>query len=132
MSGDIFVMGDLVDSIARNLGKDALASLSEEESNSERFRLNFLFEKVRCIICFSLVLCSTTHHGVQLILGKYQEGNPFALVEMRIHYQYTRVKSKILSFCQILLFITQQWNRVKKPFPLHTANTQPRLLALIR
>ena len=93
MNGDRFV-----DSITMNLGKSNSASLSEE-SNSEWFRLNFLFEEAICIIYFSLVLCSTTHHEVQLVLVTYQGGSPFALVEVRIHYLYTRVESKILSLC---------------------------------
>ena len=33
------------------------------------------------MINFSSVLCSTTHHGVKLLLGINQEGNPFTLVE---------------------------------------------------
>ena len=120
MDGDRFV-----DSITMNLGKGDSASLSREESNSERFHLNLLFKKAICIICFSLVQCSTTYHGVQIVLGMYQGGNPFVLVEMGIHYQYTHVKSKILSLCQILVFVTQQSNRVKNSFPFDTSDPQP-------
>ena len=85
MNGDRFVMGELVVSITMNLGKGDSALLSEE-FNTEKFHLNFLFEKAIYIICFSLVLCSTTHHRVQLVLGMFQGGNPFALVETGIHY----------------------------------------------
>ena len=52
MKGDGFVMGELVGSISMNLGKGDSASLSKEESNSERFHFNFLFEKAIYIICF--------------------------------------------------------------------------------
>ena len=48
-------MGELVDSVTRNLWKGDSALLSEEESNSESFQLYFLFEKAICIICYSLV-----------------------------------------------------------------------------
>ena len=66
------------DSITMNLGKSA-ASFSE--SDSERFRLVFLFEDAISAVYFSLTLRSSTHHGVQLVLGMNQGGNPFALVE---------------------------------------------------
>ena len=66
------------DSIIMNLGKSA-ASFSE--SDSERFRL-FLFEDAIYAVYFSLALRSSTHHGIQLVLGINQGGNPFALVEM--------------------------------------------------
>ena len=55
-----------------NLGKSA-ASFSE--SDSERFRLDFLFEDTIYAVYFSLALRSTTHHGVQLVLWINQEGN---------------------------------------------------------
>ena len=66
------------DSITMNLGKSA-ASFSE--SDSERFRLVFLFEDAIFAVYFSLALRSSTHHGVQFVLGINQGGNPFALVE---------------------------------------------------
>ena len=47
MNGDSFLMGKLVDSITMNVGKSDSALISEE-SNSERFSLNFLFEKGIC------------------------------------------------------------------------------------
>ena len=56
-----------------------------------------------------LVLCSTTHNGVQLMLGIYQEGNWFTLVEMRIHYQYTWAESRILRPCQFQVFCRWYW-----------------------
>ena len=45
-------------------------------------------------------LLSTTHHGVQLVLGMYQEGNPFALAETAICDQYTRAEGRFPSRCQ--------------------------------
>ena len=66
------------DSITMNLGKSA-ASFSE--SDSQRFRLGFLFEDAISAVYFSLTLRSSTHHGIQLVLGINQGGNPFALVE---------------------------------------------------
>ena len=44
------------------------------------------------LINFSLVWCSTIHHGVQLLLRINQRRNLFALVEMGIHYWNTRVR----------------------------------------
>ena len=83
MNGDKLVIGALLDSMIMNLGKSASVSLSEE-SDSFKLRLNFLFEKEAIsVIYFSLVLRSTTHHGVQL-KGMNQGGNPFALAETRI------------------------------------------------
>ena len=64
------------DSITMNLGKSAVSF-----SESEEFRLDFLFEDAIYAVYFSLALRSTTHHGVQLVLGMNQEGNPFSLVE---------------------------------------------------
>ena len=66
------------DSITMNLEKSA-ASFSE--SDSERFRLDFLFEDAIYTVYFSLALRSTTHHGIQLVLGMNQGGYSFALVE---------------------------------------------------
>ena len=66
------------DSITMNLEKSA-ASFSE--SDSEKFRLVFLFEDAIYAVYFSLAMGSSTHHGVQLVLGMNQGGNPFALVE---------------------------------------------------
>ena len=78
-----------------NLGKP----LSVSESESDKYILDFLKEEAMIGACFSLVLCSTTHRGVQLVLGISQGGNPFALAEMGIHYQYTHIKSEIPSLC---------------------------------
>ena len=74
------------DLITMNLGKSA-ASFSE--SDSERFRLDFLFEDAIYVVYFLLPLRSTTHYGVQLVLGMNQGGYPFALVETGIRNQYT-------------------------------------------
>ena len=52
------------DSITMNLGKSAALF-----SDSERFRLFFLFEDAIYAVYFSLALRSSTHHGVQLVLG---------------------------------------------------------------
>ena len=93
------------DSITMNLDKSA-ASFSE--SDSDRFRLDFLFEDAIYAANFSLALRSTTHHGVQLVLGMNQEGNPFTLVETGICDQYTRVESRLLSHCQYQVLSTGQ------------------------
>ena len=87
------------------LGKSA-ASFSE--SDSERFRLDFLFEDAIYAAHFSLALYSTTHHGVQLMLGMNQGGNPFALVETEIHNQYTQVEGRLPSHCQFQVLSTGQ------------------------
>ena len=78
--------------------------LSVSESESDNYLLDFLKEAMIGVY-FSLVQCSTTHHGVQLLLGKSQGRNPFALAETGIHYQYTHIKSKILSLCQFLVLV---------------------------
>ncbi len=83
-----------------NLGK-SVASFSE----SDRFRLDFLFEDTIYVVYFSLTLRSTTHHRVQLVLGINQGENPFTLAETGIHYHYTHIKSKILSYCQFLVLV---------------------------
>ena len=57
-----------------------------------------------------------THHGVQLEKRMNQGGNPFALAETGIKYQYTHAKSMIMSLCQILLLITQQSNSGHKSY----------------
>ena len=88
------------DSIMMNLGK----SLSVSESESVKYLLDFLKEAM-IVVYFPLVLCSTTHHRVQLALGISQWGKPFCLAEMGIHYQYTHIKGKILSLCKFLGFI---------------------------
>ena len=107
MKGNKFVIGALLDSMIMNLGKRASVSLSEV-SYSFRLCLNFLFEKEAISVKHvSLVLCSTTHHGVLLEKGMNQGENPFTLGEMGIQYLYTCIKSKISNLCQILVFITQ-------------------------
>ena len=72
------------DSITMNLRKSA-TSFSE----SDKFRLDFLFEDAIYAVYFSLALHITTYHRVQLVLGMNQGGDPFTLVEMGIHCQYT-------------------------------------------
>ena len=66
------------DSMTMNLGKSAA---SFAESDSVRFCLYFFFEDAIYAVYFSLALHSSTHHGVQLVLGMNQGGNPFPLVE---------------------------------------------------
>ena len=65
------------DSITMNLGKSA-ASFSE--SDSDRFYFVFLFEDTISDVYFLPALCSTTHHGVQLVLGMYQGGKHIRFV----------------------------------------------------
>ena len=74
-------------------------SLSVSESESDKYLLDILKEEAMIGVFFSLVLCSTTHRGVQLVLGINQWGNLFALAVTGIHYQCTRIKSEILSLC---------------------------------
>ena len=76
------------DSITMNRGKSA-ASFSE--SDSERFRLDFLFEDAIYAEYFSLALRSTTHHGVQLVLGMNQGVTHSPWLRRGIRDQYTRV-----------------------------------------
>ena len=73
--------------------------------------------------CCSLVLCSTSHHGLQL-KGMNQGGNPFALAETRIQNQYIHAKSMILSLCQIMLFKKQQSHSGHKSY-LSSIDPQP-------
>ena len=116
MNGDNCMMGVSVDSITMNLGKGTSMS-SSELSVSINARLNLLFEEEAMRAnYFLLVQCSTAHHGVQLEKGKNQGGNPFALAETGIQYQYTFAKSTILGLCQILLLITQQSNSAHKSY----------------
>ena len=83
------------DSMTMNLGKSA-ASFSK--SDSDKFILfYFLLEDAISDVHFLLGLCSTTHHGVQLVLGMNQGGNPFTLVETEIHNQYIQAESKFSS-----------------------------------
>ena len=64
-------------------------TINLRKSNSDKFLLVFLLGDGISDVYFSLVLCSTIHNGVQIVLGLYQEGKPFTLVEMGIHDQYT-------------------------------------------
>ena len=113
------------DSKMINLGK----SLSVSESESDRYLMDFLKEEAMTGVDFSLVLCSTTHHGVQLVLEISQGENPFALVETRIHYQYTHIKIEIPSLCQFLV----PYNLTVVKILLSTQlPLSPRLLAPIR
>ena len=92
-----------------NLGK----SLSLSESESDKYLLDFLKEEAMIGVYFSSVLCSTNHRGVQLLLGISQGGNPFALAETGIRYQYTRIKSEIPSLCQFLVLVPENLTVVK-------------------
>ena len=57
------------DSIMMNLGK----SLSVSDSELDKNLFDFLKKEAMISVYFSLVLCSTTHSGVQLVLGICQE-----------------------------------------------------------
>ena len=91
------------DSITMNLGKSA-ASFSLFDS--DRFRLVSLFEDAIYAVYFSLALRSTTHHGVQLVLGMNQGENPFAFVETGIRDQYTRVEGRFSRRCRFQVLST--------------------------
>ena len=85
------------DSMTMNLGKSA-ASFSK--SNTERlFFCFFFYEESIGNVNFLLILCSTIYHGVQLELRIYQAGNPFALIETRLLYQYIQTGSRVLNPC---------------------------------
>ena len=86
-------------------------SLSIPES--DKYLLDFLKEEALIGVCFSLVLCSTTHCRVQLLLGIRQGGNPFALAETWIHYQYTRIKCGIPNRCYFLVLVPENLTVVK-------------------
>ena len=47
-------------------------------------------------------------HGDQLVIGLYQGGNLFALIESRIHNQYTRAGNRFSSSCQFPVFNSGQ------------------------
>ena len=87
-----------------NLGK----SLSVSELESDKYLLNFLKEEAMIVICFSLVLCSTTHHRVQLVLEISQGGNPFALAETGIHYK-TLLSTQLTLSPRLLAPIKKGW-----------------------
>ena len=93
------------DSITMNLGKSVASFF---ESDSERFRLDFLFEDAIYTVYFSLALRSTTNLEVQPVLGTNQGGNPFALVETGIRTQYTRVEGRLPSRCKFQVLSTGQ------------------------
>ena len=93
-----------------------MSATSFSESDSERFRLDFLFEDAIYAVCFSLALLSSTLDGVQLVLGMNQGGNPFALVETWIRDQYTRVECRLPSTGQIPILKTTD----PQPLPSNT------------
>ena len=68
------------DSMTMNLRKFA-ASIFD----SDRFPFVFLLEDAISEVNLSLAPCFTTHNRAQLLLGMYQRGNLFALVEIGIH-----------------------------------------------
>ena len=75
-------MGVSVDLITTNLGKGTLMP-SSELSVSINERLIFSFEKEAISANYSsLVLCSSTDYGVQLMLGINQGGSPRLLTRM--------------------------------------------------
>ena len=78
--------------------------VSFSESESDKYHFDFLIEEAIIGVYFSLVPCSSTHRGVQLMLGMNQGGNAFALAETEIQYQYTHARSKIPNLCQIMGF----------------------------
>ena len=78
------------------------SAVSFSESDSERFRLDFLFEDAKYAIYFSLALHSN------LCWEMNRGGNLFALVEMGIHDQYTRVEGRLPGRCQFQVLWTDQ------------------------
>ena len=72
------------------------SAASSSESDSDRF-LFFLFKDAISTVYFSLS-----------VLGMYQGGNLFGLVETGIHNQYTRAESRFSSRCQLHVLSTSQ------------------------
>ena len=110
-----------------NLGK----SLSVSEAVLDKYLLDFLKEEAMTGVYFSLVLCSTTHHRVQILLGISQGGNPFTLAETGIHYQYTHSKSEVPSLCQFLVLVSYNLTVVKTLLSTHLTPS-PHFLAPIK
>ena len=84
-------------SISMNPGK---STDSFFEFDSERFRLDFLFEDAIYAAYFSLALLSTTHHRVQLVLGMNQEvthspwlrrGYATSILELRVGFRAVQI-----------------------------------------
>ena len=91
-----------MDSIIMNLGETCHTFVIQFSFRWGTF--SFFDEEKAMIANHLLVLCSTTHNGVQLEKEMNQGGQP-----IRLGWdQYTHAKSMILSLCQILLLITQQ------------------------
>ena len=108
------------DSIMKWLWK----SVSVSKSELDRYLFDFLKEEAMICVYFSLVLCSTTHHGVQFVLGINWRGNPFTLVEMG-DITTTLIKREILSLSQFLVFITLKFNSGQNSLDVNTINPQP-------
>ena len=75
----------------------------------------FWLRKKPCQLCFPLVLCSTTESKLRREWTKGEIHLPW----LKWGYQYTHIKRRTLSLCQILIFITQ-------------VTLTPHLLAIIR
>ena len=92
------------DSMRMNLGKSAASFSKSDWDKFLCFFFFFFFKDIMSDVYFLLFLCSTTYYGIQLVLGIYQGGNPFALVEMGIHDQYTWAGSRFSISWQFQLF----------------------------
>ena len=66
------------------------------------FSFFVLFEDAIYAVYFSLVLRSSTHHGVQLVLGINQGVTHSPWLRRGIRNQYTRVEGRLPSRCQFL------------------------------
>ena len=90
-----------------------------------RYHFDFFFFKGRSYdLCIFFI--SPMHHYPPwnpTCVGNKPEENLFTLVEMEIQYQYTHIKSKILSLCQFLVFIVLQFNCVQNSFVLNTIDS---------
>ena len=113
-----------------NLKKSA-TSFSESDSDRFHFVFVFLLEDTISDVYFLLALCSTTYHGVQLVLGIYQGGNPFALVETGIPDQYTRVGSRFSSYCKFQVSSSGQIPILSKQLTLSHRLLAPKRQGLV-
>ena len=91
-------------------------SLSVSKSKSDKYILDFFKEEAMIGVYFSLVLCSTTHCGVQLVLGISQGETHSPWMRRGILYQYTRIKSEIPSLYQFLVLVPENLTVVKTLF----------------
>ena len=108
-----------------NLGK----SLSVSELESDEYLFDFLKEEVMIGIYYSFILCFTTHHRVQLVLGLSQGEKPICPGwdgDTLPVYLYEEQNSEPLP---IFSFNATQFNSGQNSFALNTIDPKSCLLA---